>query len=555
MKAQTTSYYNIPRHDNFRDLLAHSAKNTPNRTAFQIKTGTGKYRYISYREAYEIYLSLCASFIREGLEGKRIAVCGENSGGWAVAYLAAATVGVVVPIDKELSGRDIADFCDAAECTAICADKKVQGKLEGVRRFDAVYDLTDILNMPVKYTAEDVKKINSYVYPPDEMRVLIFTSGTTGSSKGVCLSMFNICSNVYQISRVIRVFPDDKVLSILPLHHTYAATVDMLCLLAQGACISYCDGLNRVATNLKEYNNTVIIVVPALLKVLSKRLRMAIAKECPAKYKRAFEELSLAEALCKLPFLIRKVICSNVRKSLGGKLRMMVVGAAAIDPALIEDFNALGIKTIQGYGLTETSPILSANNDFFYDPETAGCAIPGVTLRIYNPDENGVGEIIASGDNVMLGYYRDEAATAAVIKNRWFHTGDLGFIDRRGGVHIKGRIKNVIVTANGKNIFPEEIEDRLGEHEVIAECLVLEGKDRHGDPCVRAKIYPSVDYLTEKLGHAPDASEIKEAVTEAVSSVNDAVPAYKKIQKFDILSSPLERTTTQKIKRYGENLK
>ena len=555
MKTQTTSYYNIPRFDCFRDLLANSARKAADKTALQLKSGTGKYRNISYKELYEIYLSLCASFIHRGLEGKRIAVSGENSGGWAIAYLAAATVGVVVPIDKELSGKDIAEFCDAAECSAICADAKIQGKLDGIRSFDAVYDLADIPNIPVKYTAEDVKRINSYTYPPDEMRVLIFTSGTTGSSKGVCLSQFNICSNIHQILRVIRVYPDDKVLSILPLHHTYAATIDMLCILARGACISYCDGLNRVASNLKEYNNTVIVVVPALLKVLSKRLKMAIAKECPAKYKRAFEELSLAEALGKLPFFVRKVICSNVKKSLGGKLRMMVVGAAAIDPALIEDFNALGIKTIQGYGLTETSPILSANNDFFYDPETAGCAIPGVTLRIKNPDENGVGEIIAAGDNVMLGYYRDEKATAAVIKNRWFHTGDLGFIDENGGVHIKGRIKNVIVTSNGKNIFPEEIEDRLSEHEVIAECLILEGKDRHGDPCVRAEIYPSAEHLTEILGHSPDAEEIKKAVNDAVTAVNGTVPQYKRIQKFDILASPLERTTTQKIKRYGDNMK
>ena len=555
MKTQTTSYYNIPRFDCYRDLLANSAERSSGKTALQLKTGAGKFRNISYKELYEIYLSLCASFIRHGLEGKRIAVSGENSGGWTIAYLAAATVGVVVPIDKELSGKDIADFCDAAECSAICADAKIRGKLDGIRNFDAVYDLADIPNIPVKYTADDVKRINSYTYPPDEMRVLIFTSGTTGSSKGVCLSQFNVCSNIHQILRVIRVYPDDKVLSILPLHHTYAATIDMLCILARGACISYCDGLNRVATNLKEYNNTVIVVVPALLKVLSKRLRMAIAKECPAKYKKAFEELSLAEALGKLPFLVRKVICSNVKKSLGGKLRMMVVGAAAIDPALIEDFNALGIKTVQGYGLTETSPILSANNDFFYDPETAGCAIPGVTLRIKNPDENGVGEIIAAGDNVMLGYYRDEEATAAVIKNRWFHTGDLGFIDKNGGVHIKGRIKNVIVTSNGKNIFPEEIEDRLSEHEIIAECLVLEGKDRHGDPCVRAKIFPSLDFLSETLGHTPDQEEIKKAVNDAVVAVNDAVPQYKKIQKFDILTSPLERTTTQKIKRYGDNMK
>lgn len=555
MKTQTTSYYNIPRHDNFRDLITHSAQKFPSQTALQLKISTGKYRYVSYKEMYEIYLSLCASLIKKGLEGKRIALCGENSGGWAISYLAAATVGVVVPIDKELSGNDIANFCRAAGCEAIFADAKVQGKLDGVMKFSVVYDLADVPNLPVKYSTQDVNKINSFTYSPDEMRVLIFTSGTTGSSKGVCLSMFNICSNVYQISRVIRVYQSDKVLSILPLHHTYAATVDMLCLLAQGACISYCDGLNRVATNLKEYNNTVIIVVPALLKVLSKRLRMAIAKECPAKYKWAFEELSLAQALSKLPFLIRKVICSNVKKSLGGKLRMMVVGAAAIDPALIEDFNALGIKTVQGYGLTETAPILSANNDFFYDPETAGCAIPGVTLRIYNPDENGVGEIIASGDNVMLGYFNDEEATAAVIKNRWFHTGDLGFIDKNGGVHIKGRIKNVIVTSNGKNIFPEEIEDRLSEHEIVAECLVLEGKDRHGDPRVRAKIYPSLDNLAQALGHTPDHEEIKKAINDVVAAVNDAVPQYKKIQKFDILTNPLERTTTQKIKRYGDNMK
>ncbi len=555
MKTAKTSFYKVPRFDCFRDLLAYTAERYAGNTALEIKLSQGKFRSITYRELYDIYLSLCASFIRHSLVGKRIAVCGANSGGWAVAYLAAATVGVAVPIDKELSGKDISDFCDAAECEAICADSRVLDKLSAIRELPVTYDLADILSHPIKYSADEIRMISSFRYPPDEMRILIFTSGTTGSSKGVCLSQFNICSNIHQISRVIQIFESDKVLSILPLHHTYAATVDMLCPLSRGACISYCDGLNKVATNLKEYNNTVLIVVPALLKVLSKRLRMAIAKECPKKYKRAFEELSLGEALGALPFVTRRIICANVRKSLGGKLRMMVVGAAAIDPVLIDDFNALGIRTVQGYGLTETSPILAANNDFFYDPATTGCAIPGVTLRISNPDENGIGEIIASGDNVMLGYYRDEESTAAVLKGRWFHTGDLGFIDKNGGLYIKGRIKNVIVTANGKNIFPEEIEDRLSENEAIAECLVLEGKDRAGDPCVRAKIYPAKDHIEALLGHAPKEDEIKDIITEAVGQVNSAIPQYKKIQKFEILQSPLERTTTQKIKRYGENMK
>ena len=324
--------------------------------------------------------------------------------------------------------------------------------------------------------------------------------------------------------------------------------------LSSGVCIAYCDGLTKIAKNAAEYQPTVLTVVPALLVALHKRIRASVIAGCPEKYKTIFETEPLAAALAKVPFFVRHAICTKVKKSLGGKLRTFILGAAKLDAELALDFNALGFTLYQGYGLTETAPLLACNNDFFYDPEAVGIALPGVTLRIDEPNEEGVGEIVARGDNVMLGYYNDAAATDAVLRDGWFHTGDLGRIDARGALFICGRSKNVIVTANGKNIYPEELETRLAQFDSIGEALVLEAR-RGDEPCVKAKIYPNATVLRDKLGHVPSADEVQSEVRAAVQAVNAQMPGYKHIKVVEILTEPLEKTTTQKIKRFGDNTK
>lgn len=546
------NYYNEKRYDNFREIINESAIRFADRTAFQLKEADGKYRYITFARLRELYYGLCTLLIKKGMLGKKIAVVGSNSFQWSLSYLCASTVGVVVPIDKELMAQDVSDFLDAADCVAVFSDGKKLDALKKVVTRDIEYISFDDIEELALLSSEP-ELVDGIEIGRDEVRIIIFTSGTTGNSKGVCLSQYNLCSNIHSTVSMVNIKKEDKTLSVLPLHHTYECTLDFLLFLTRGASICYCDGLTKVQKNLQEYSPSVLVVVPALLKVLNKRIKKAIAADCPAKYRKYYENESLAEALKKTPFIIRKVICSKVKKSLGGKLRLFIVGAAELDTSLVEDFSALGIRTLQGYGLTECSPLLAGNSDFHFNPASTGIAIPGVELKIDNPNDEGVGEILARGENIMLGYFNDEEATEAVLKDGWFHTGDLGYIDENGDLFIKGRIKNVIVTENGKNIYPEELETRLSEYPEIGEVLVFGAKE-DGESFVKAKILPNLEYLKEKLGRIPQSEEIHSAVDNAVKNVNSKIPKYKNIKIVEVLTSALEKTTTQKIKRFGKNI-
>ncbi len=549
----TPSYYSEKRYNNFREIINTSAIEYSQKTAFQIKTKEDGYRYISYSELKELYYGLCTKFIESGYLGKKIAVIGANSFEWALSYLCAATVGVAVPIDKELQPEDVRDFFDSAECVAVCTDNAKIETLKGVVTRNINYIPFDTIEKLAREKSSP-ELVDGIEIGKDEMRILIFTSGTTGNSKGVCLSQNNLCANIHSTVRIVKVTPRDKTLSILPLHHTYECTVNFLLVLSKGATICYCDGLTKIQKNLLEYQPTALIVVPALLKVLNKRIKKSIAADCPAKYKEYFENETLADALKKTPFLLRKIICSKVRKSLGSKLRMFIVGAAELDPALVEDFTALGIRTLQGYGLTECAPLLTTNNDFHLNTDSAGIAVPGVEIKIDNPNEEGVGEILAKGENIMLGYYNDPDATAEVFRDGWFCTGDLGYMNENGDLFIKGRIKNVIVTENGKNIYPEELETRLSEYPEIGEVLVFGAKE-NGESYVKAKVFPNLDYLRQKFGRQPSDEETEKAVKGAVKAVNKKIPGYKHIKTVEVLDDALEKTTTQKIKRFGKNIK
>lgn len=550
-----TPYYykNEKRFYNFREIINYSAVRYAKNTAFQVKTKTGAYKNITFAELKNLYYGLCTKFIKMGYLGKRIAVTGANSFEWALSYLCASTVGVVVPIDKELQAEDVSDFFDSAECVAVCTDNARIEALKGVVTRDIDYISFDSIRSMASESI-NTALVDDIEIGKDEMRILIFTSGTTGNSKGVCLSQNNLCANIHSTVSMVDIKESDKTLSILPLHHTYECTLDFILFLTRGAQVCYCDGLTKVQKNLNEYSPTILVVVPALLKVLNKRIKKAIAADCPKKYKEYFENESLASALSKVPFIIRKVICSKVKKSLGGKLRLFIVGAAELDTQLVEDFGALGIRTLQGYGLTECSPLLAGNNDFHLNIESTGVAIPGVELKIDNPNEEGIGEIIAKGENIMLGYFNDPEATAQVLCDGWFHTGDLGYMDENGDLFIKGRIKNVIVTENGKNIYPEELETRLSEFPEIGEVLVFGAKE-NGESLVKAKIFPNFDYLKEKLGRQPSKDDAEHAVNKVVKTVNKKIPNYKHIKIVETLSSALEKTTTQKIKRFGKNVK
>ncbi|MCI1858927.1 MAG: AMP-binding protein [Sporolactobacillus sp.] len=535
----------------FREMIYDGARKFGKRPAFQIRAGNKNYRYVSHSQFKADYRTLGTHLLNLDLRGKRIAVIGKNSYEWVLHYASAATIGTAVPIDRELSAEDMRHFIARADCRAVCADPEIIAQLEPICGNDLL--LLSLQDAPPAMAAND-SRIDTVPIDPDEMSVLIFTSGTVTQPKGVCLSQKNICTNIYSTSQIVKVTSRDKMLSILPLYHMYECTLGCLLVLSRGACIAYADSLNAIRRNILEYKPTILVVVPALLQLFDKRIQAAITKDCPAKYQAKITPASIAKTLRDLPLLVRMAIRRKVKQSLGGRIHTFIVGGADLSPALVEDFVALGIRALQGYGLTECAPLLAGNNDFYFNAQSTGVAIPGVELIIDRPNDFGIGEILAKGDNIMLGYYDDPQATAAAFRNGYFRTGDLGCLGEDGALYIKGRMKNVIVTANGQNIYPEELEARLLEREAISEALILKGNDHNGAPCVKAKIFPDLDRMARTIHHLPTKEEIHATIKSIVDEVNSKMPNYKHIRMFEIREKEFEKTPTRKIRRFGINL-
>lgn len=541
---------------NFRELIYRSAEKYSSLPAFVLRDRT-----ITYSEFANDYKAIVTSFLHRGYKDKRVAVVGANSYGWILGYLAASTAGIAVPIDKELSAEDILNFVNEAQCSAIVGDDAVLSSLDtDIEKYsiseskNGFASVSDLLNEGKTLYDGGKTTVDTMPIDPDAMSILIFTSGTTGNSKGVCLSQKNICANINQTARMVKIDPTLHSLSVLPLHHTYETTLGHLLLLSGGSCISYADGLRQVAKNIAEYRPSVLIVVPLLLEFILKRVEANLRKSLPERWL-APEGTPLAEMIKKLPALVRFVVKKKVKKTLGGRLRLLIVGAAPIKPEVIEAFCLLGITTYQGYGLTECSPLLAGNNDFYMNPEAVGLPIHGVEIKIENPNEEGIGEVIAKGDNIMLGYYNDPEETARVMRGGYFHTGDLGRLDEDGFLYLTGRCKNVIVAQNGKNIYPEELEDRLTEESFISEAVVLGVPNFKGGLAIKAKVFPCIEKIKEyHKGIELTQEEIKKEISAVIAKINDKLPTYKKIIIIEVVWEAFEKTTTKKIKRFGNNV-
>lgn len=541
----------------FRELVYGNGKRYAKRPAFKLRGRT-----ISYSEFAAEYKALCTELIARGYKEKRIAISGVNSYNWILAYLAASSIGVAVPIDRELSTEDILDFVNASDGAAIFADSSILAKmppLEGIEKFtlsdndgDTVTVASLVKSGAARYENGE-NEIDSLKIDAEAMSVLIFTSGTTGNSKGVCLSQKNICANINSTAKMVKIDPSIHSLSVLPLHHTYETTLGHLLLLSGGGCISYSDGLRRVAKNITEYQPSVLIVVPLLLEFILNRVEETLRKSLPAKLLTP-DGTPLVDIIKGLPAPIRLVVKRRIRKSLGGKLRLLIVGAAPIKTETIEAFCFLKIRTYQGYGLTECAPLLAGNNDFYMNAAAVGLPIPGVEIKIENPNEEGVGEVIARGDNIMLGYYNDPDETARTMRGDYFHTGDLGRLDKDGFLYLTGRCKNVIVAQNGKNIYPEELETRLTDENFVAEAVVLGVADSKGGTTVKAKIFPCIEKIKEYYSKVPTEEEIRKEIAAVVAKINAKLPTYKKIIITEIVWDAFEKTTTKKIKRFGKNI-
>ena len=565
-------YHKTAEVTNFKDMLYNSAKNFKSRTAFKVKDKNGNIISITYEEFKNDVVYLGTDFIKRGFLNKRIAIIGKNSYKWCVAYLAASIVGIVVPIDKELHCDDVINFMNVSEAVCILGDlknvssiKKNFHKLNHKETVLVSFDKIDSESNDILYF-DNLKVIGKDSYlngfhnfddiqvDPDELRILLFTSGTTGNAKGVCLSQRNICSNILSTYGIVKVKRSDLFFSVLPLHHTYECTLGFLLPIYSGASIAHCEGLRYIAKNMAEFHPSVILCVPLLLEKMHKTIVRNMNKTLPEKYRKENQDENPFD---NLPFFLKKIVKTKVKNTLGGRLRVFIVGAASANPAILSDFRKLNLNTLQGYGLTECSPLVAGNTDFFQKDDAAGLPIPNVEYKIDSPNIEGIGEIIVKGPNVMLGYYNHPEATEKVMKDGWFHTGDLGKIDENGYLYITGRCKSVIVTKNGKNIYPEEVEYYLNDNPLISEALV-QGiqEDDNDETYVKAQIYPNLEAISEYLkGSVPTKEEIKKIISDVVSSVNSKLPNYKHIKGFIIRDKEFEKTTTQKVKRYGENMK
>ena len=554
-------YHKTEEVTNFKDMIYRSGDIYRNRTAFKLKDKDGNIKYIKYAEFKNDIVNLGTALIKKGFLNKRIAVIGKNSYNWCVSYLAASIVGIVVPIDKELHTDDVINFMNVSKSVCILGDEKnLKGVIEKKDNLENKNTLFVTFENDFEALLESGKKdynngcvdFDNIKVNPDELRVLLFTSGTTGSAKGVCLSQRNICSNILSIYGIVKVKRSDLFFSVLPLHHTYECTIGFLLPIYSGASICFCDGLRYIAQNMLEYHPSVILCVPLLLENLHKKIIKNLSKSLPEKYKKNKEII-----LENLPFYIKPIVKSKIKNTLGGRLRVFIVGAAAANPQILADIQSFGLNVLQGYGLTECSPLVAGNTDFYQKDDAAGLPIPNVEYKINNPNDEGVGEIIVKGPNVMLGYYNMEDETNKVLVDGWFHTGDLGKIDENGYLYITGRCKSVIVTKNGKNIYPEEVEHYLNDSPLIAESLV-QGihKENDDETYVNAQIFPNIEAITEYLkGTVPTKAEIKKIISDVISNVNKKMPTYKHIKNFVIRDKEFEKTTTKKIKRYGNNLK
>ena len=550
-----------------RDMVHSSAEMFADKTAFKEKEDPkGEFKSISYKQFKEDIDSFGTKLVEMGLKGKRIALIGENSYRWVVTYLAVANgTGIVVPLDKELTDIEIKNLLERAKPDAIVFSNKMEKKI--IKVAEDLDCVNHMINMTPKKSAEGVLDWNELkaegeklieagnrdfldaVIDREAMCTLLFTSGTTGLSKGVMLSHKNIASNVYNMSKHVWIRRGGG-LSVLPMHHTYELTCHVFTAIYQGVFVAICQGLRYIQQNLKETQASVMLGVPVVFETMHKRvIKQAESSGQLAKMRRTMNIVRKTKLYNK-PEVVKKLF-SKVHSSLGNNIDLFIAGGAAINPDVIRDYEALGIPMIQGYGMTECSPIIAVNKDYYSKADSVGQPIPGTEVKIIDQDEDGVGEIICKSDSVMIGYFDNPEATADVLKDGWLYTGDYGRFDKEGFLYICGRKKNVIVTKNGKNIFPEEIEALMLENPYIEEVLVYGINDKKNDDIVvKAEIYPNYTIIEEKFGSVTEDG-LHDIIKDAVEDVNDKMPTYKRVKRFELRGEEFEKTTTRKIKRMG----
>ena len=554
--------------NDLRDMVCSSAEMYGDDPAFLVKdVPGGEYRPISYIQFRDDIDALGTKLMELGLKDKKTAIIGENSYEWVVTYLAVTNgTGIIVPLDKDLTGIEIGNLLERSQVDAVVFSGKMEKKVsEVLKGFD---DIKIRINIDAESDDNGVlswgglleegrtllengnRDFVDAVIDRDAMCSLLFTSGTTGMAKGVMLSHKNISANVYNMSKYVKIRRPGGGLSVLPMHHTYELTCHVFTGLYQGMFIAICEGLRYIQQNLKESGATVMVGVPIVFETMHKKVWKQAEASGAAGRLRKMMDLARRTKLYNRQEAMRRIF-SKIHTSLGNNIALFIAGGAAINPQVIRDYEALGIPMIQGYGMTENAPIIAVNRDYYSKADSVGKPMPGTEVRIIDKDADGIGEIICRGPSVMLGYYNDPEATAAVLKDGWLYTGDYGRFDDEGFLYICGRKKNVIVAKNGKNIFPEEIEYLLLEQPFIEEVVVYGALDKKNDDIVvKAEIFPNYENMKAALGDI-DEKSIQEAIKNEIEEVNDKMPVYKRVKRFKLRDEEFEKTATRKIKRTG----
>ena len=548
---------------NVKEIIKDAVSRYPDCVAFTIKNKNGKnvsYKKITYKELNEDINAFGTALLSIGLKGKRVAIIGKNRYEWILSYVTILNgVGIAIPLDKGLPEQEIITSLQRSKADVIIFEenmadlmKKIKDEnITNLKTFILMDNIEkyDFLNIPklIEKGKEEVKKGNKEYTDAEidnnKMSVILFTSGTTSLAKAVMISHRNIASNVAALRYEQPFCSTDTNIAFLPFHHMYGSTCILL-MISAGVNNVFCDGLRHIQENLKEYKVSVFVCVPLILEAMHKKIMHTIDKTGQRKKFEFGKKLS--KALLKVGIDVRRKIFKTVLDELGGEVRAVISGAAALNKQVAEDFNAFGIYTVEGYGLTETAPVVAGENIHTMGHNSVGKPLCNVEVKIEDPNEEGIGEIAVKGPNVMLGYYENEEDTKAVLKDGWFYTGDLGYYNKKGYLCIAGRQKSVIVLKNGKNIYPEEIETLINTLPYVEESMVF-GYPKGDDLIISAKIVYNKEYFKNT-----SKEDIEDRVWKDIKDINKELTIFKHIKKIIVTDEPMIKTTTAKVKRFEE---
>ena len=574
-KLKKGEHYTPTSYKNIREVYDHSMENY-GKEVFLLDKDNPKdeeYKKWTFREFGDDVEALGTALISKyNVGGEPIAIMGENQYGWYISYMACLLgTGLAVPVDKELPENEIENVINRSKATVLIYSPKKKDELSHIKdnlttvkyfiqmKSDDPLEGRDVgLNTIIKEGKELVKKDNTLLKQetdPEHIAGLFFTSGTTSNAKGVMLNYRNLTENINAVSAYVRLNIEDRLFSVLPLHHTYESSIGFLLPFATGSSIAVCQGLRYISQNIKESEPTAVIAVPLLIENIYKNIEKSIKKS--GKEATVLSMMHITNALKNVGIDIKRKVFKEIYAGLGGRLRIIVTAAAPMDKKIGKWFQDLGILFLQGYGLTETAPISAVTPEFDPRVGSAGKTIICAKTRVDSPNENGEGEILINSSTLMMGYYEDEEATKEVIERdehgeRWFHSGDIGYIDKDGYIYITGRIKNVIVTQNGKNVFPEEIELMIDKIPEVKESMVY-GKEIEGEKelIVTARVIMDEDEIKKIHGDISD-QEAFDIIWEQIKEINKKLTSYKAVKGLEIKEGDFVKTTTMKIKRFVE---